>query len=103
MKAEFRTMWQTAGLSLLAAIFTTQAYAQTPVLPEGSQIPGPPCITPRPAWQGGSAPCTAATHREWLADITHWRNERRIRIGFDPSRYDLPRFNGLNIVSCSRR
>jgi formylglycine-generating enzyme required for sulfatase activity len=25
-----------------------------------------------------------------LTDITHWRNERRIRIGYDSSRYELP-------------
>jgi formylglycine-generating enzyme required for sulfatase activity len=25
-----------------------------------------------------------------LTDITHWRTERRIRIGYDPSRYELP-------------
>ena len=25
-----------------------------------------------------------------MADIRHWRNERRIRIGYDGARYDLP-------------
>jgi len=39
---------------------------------------------------GGSKPCTQNEHESWLADITHWRNERRIRIGYDRSRYDLP-------------
>jgi len=29
-------------------------------------------------------------YHEWLVDITHWRAERRIRIGYDPSRYELP-------------
>jgi len=42
------------------------------------------------AWEGGGAPCTSLTHQEWLADITHWRAERRIRIGYDPARYSIP-------------
>jgi hypothetical protein len=28
--------------------------------------------------------------QEWLADIEHWRNERRVRIGYDGSEYDRP-------------
>jgi formylglycine-generating enzyme required for sulfatase activity len=35
-------------------------------------------------------PCTPASHADWLADITHWRAERRIRIGYDPARYEMP-------------
>ena len=56
----------------------------------GQLIPGPPCLTMGFLGRGGAAPCTAFMHREWLTDITHWRMERRIRIGFDPSRYELP-------------
>jgi gamma-glutamyl hercynylcysteine S-oxide synthase len=41
-------------------------------------------------WEGGSQPCTQNGHQAWLADITHWRYERRLRIGYDGSRYDLP-------------
>jgi gamma-glutamyl hercynylcysteine S-oxide synthase len=41
-------------------------------------------------WEGGSKPCTQDEHDAWLADITHWRMERRIRVGYDGSRYDLP-------------
>jgi formylglycine-generating enzyme required for sulfatase activity len=29
-------------------------------------------------------------HQRWLADIAHWRSERRIRIAYDGSRYGLP-------------
>ena len=42
------------------------------------------------AWEGGSKPCTQQEHEAWLADIRHWRDERRIRIGYDGSRYDMP-------------
>ena len=58
--------------------------------PEWQQIPGPKCLEMRGAWEGGSSPCTPEDHAHWLADLTHWRNERRIRIGYDPSRYQMP-------------
>ncbi len=40
--------------------------------------------------KGGYVPCAAASHADWLADITHWKMERRISTGFDPARYELP-------------
>jgi iron(II)-dependent oxidoreductase len=58
--------------------------------PQGQQIPTPDCLVMKGAWEGGSRPCTQSEHETWLADITHWRNERRIRIGYNGSRYDLP-------------
>ena len=44
------------------------------------------------AWEGGSTPCTQHEHDSWLTDIRHWRDERRIRIGYEGSRYDLSVF-----------
>ena len=35
-------------------------------------------------------PCAAFAHERWLRDLQHWRDERRIRIAYDPSRYQLP-------------
>jgi hypothetical protein len=99
MKAEFRTMWRTAGLSLLAAILTAQANAQGGNTqggnaqggnPQGQLLVAPPCLAMGPIARPGAAACTPSTHRDWLADITHWRAERRIRIGYDGSRYNLP-------------
>jgi formylglycine-generating enzyme required for sulfatase activity len=58
--------------------------------PAEQQIPVPECLTMRGLWEGGSKACTQNEHQGWLADITHWRNERRIRIGYNGSRYDLP-------------
>ena len=58
--------------------------------PEHQQIPTPGCLIMKGAWEGGSKPCTQNEHDAWLADIRHWRDERRIRIGYDGSRYDLP-------------
>jgi formylglycine-generating enzyme required for sulfatase activity len=60
--------------------------------PEGQQIPTPGCLNMKGAWEGGSSPCTQNEHDAWLDDIRHWRDERRIRIGYEGSRYDLPAF-----------
>ena len=54
------------------------------------QIPGPKCLEMRGAWEGGSTKCSPQEHEQWLADVTHWRDERRIRIGYDPARYEMP-------------
>ena len=54
------------------------------------QIPGPKCLEMRGAWEGGSTTCSPQEHELWLADVTHWRDERRIRIGYNPERYEMP-------------
>ncbi|HEV2395781.1 MAG TPA: formylglycine-generating enzyme family protein [Candidatus Sulfotelmatobacter sp.] len=58
--------------------------------PKEQQIPVPECLGMKGLWEGGTKPCTQNEHEAWLADITHWRNERRIRTGYNGSRYDLP-------------
>jgi gamma-glutamyl hercynylcysteine S-oxide synthase len=92
MKAEFRTMLRVAAPLLISAAFATNSYGQH--LPtQGPLLPSPSCLTMTPVWMwwaGGSAPCTESTHRDWLAEMTHWRMERLIRIGYDGSRYNLP-------------
>jgi iron(II)-dependent oxidoreductase len=91
MKTMKRVMRWTANISVIAVFSTALAFSQdTHYAPTRQQIPPPGCFTLRGAWEGGYTPCTATSHQEWLADVTHWRTERRIRIGFDPSRYELP-------------
>jgi len=62
--------------------------------PTDQQIPVSACIgvAVKDLWFPGSKLCDPGEHAAWLADITHWRNERRIRIGYDGSRYDKPEF-----------
>jgi formylglycine-generating enzyme required for sulfatase activity len=80
-----------AALFLAAATACAAAAGQdTKNAPTGQQIPPPGCLTLRGAWEGGYTPCTDATHQEWLKDVTHWRMERRIRIGYDDARYQIP-------------
>jgi formylglycine-generating enzyme required for sulfatase activity len=83
-----------ASIPLLIAILATSTWAQdsryAPFAFMDELIPAPPCLTMHNAWEGGGAACTPLTHQEWLSDLTHWRVERRIRIGYDPARYSLP-------------
>src|ERR1700761_3692162 len=58
--------------------------------PARQQIPHPACIEFQGVLPEGHSLCTDATHPQWLADITHWRNEHRIRIGYDDARYGMP-------------
>ncbi len=63
--------------------------------PRDQQIPPPTCLTAQETWENlragtAPAPCSAAAHQDWLKDVRHWRDERRIRIGYDDARYGLP-------------
>jgi len=75
---------------LTLAFGATIAAQDTRFPPAEQQIPVPECLTMHGLWEGGSKQCPYDEHQAWLADITHWRNERRMRIGYDGSRYDLP-------------
>ena len=91
-------------LVLMSAVNVVASAQDSKFSPDGQQIPVPECLTMKGLWEGGSKPCTQNEHEAWLADITHWRDERRIRIGYDGSRYDLPALaSGPSRASCSRR
>jgi len=56
-----------------------------------NMIGGPACLGYPEPWEGPWTPCSQTVHDGWLADVRRWRDERRIRIGFDSARYDDPR------------
>ena len=59
--------------------------------PKNQLIPAPDCLTLKAAWSGAAVgACTPETHADWLNDITHWRHERLIRVGYDGWRYAEP-------------
>jgi len=71
-----------------------ESHAQdTNYAPENQQIPPPSCLTAQANWQelhrGQEPACDEPALRNWLADVRHWRDERRIRTGYDGSRYAL--------------
>ncbi len=87
----------TSRIAACAVLFFACLFSiaqDTNVSPADQQIPAPNCAgtVAKDLWIPGSKLCDAAEHAAWLADITHWRNERRIRIGYDGSRYDRPEF-----------
>ncbi|HEX4022818.1 MAG TPA: SUMF1/EgtB/PvdO family nonheme iron enzyme [Acidobacteriaceae bacterium] len=51
------------------------------------QIAPPDCLQ---ISQQSNQPCTSAELAAWMHDMQHWRMERRIRMGFDPSQYQRP-------------
>jgi iron(II)-dependent oxidoreductase len=90
------TGFRFAGFRFLAAtlalIFSATSAEPQDVQysPQGEQIPGPSCAG-IPQWYGGKPrTCQQGELSFWLSDVRHWRDERRLRIGFEPSIYDAP-------------
>jgi len=80
--------YQAVGLILLqSALLWAQ---DSSYRPEDQQIPTPACLTTNATWADWGTNCSVHEHQAWLEDIIHWRNERRIRIGYDGSRYEIP-------------
>jgi formylglycine-generating enzyme required for sulfatase activity len=82
-------------LVVLIGTLTTFSWAQdTRVVPPSFSeqlLNLPPCMgSGMPGMGGPRMPCGPQAHHEWIADLNHWRTERRIRVGYDPSRYELP-------------
>ena len=77
--------------TLAGALAFSAAAQDTQYGPRGQQIPPPDCLNLHFAWENTpQGTCSLFTHERWLRDLEHWRNERRIRIAYDPSRYNLP-------------
>ncbi len=81
-------------LKLLAGLLLASAIAgraqDTKFEPRGQQIPSPDYHVAGVPVAPGPPPEAAKIHEAWLADIQHWRTERRIRVGYEGSRYGIP-------------
>ena len=83
-------MRRTVCLGFFIAVLAAGLTAQDTQYPaHGQQIPAPDCMNLRFAWQTAEPGCPPFVHQRWLADIDHWRAERRIRTTFDPARYEM--------------
>ena len=74
------------------SVASTAAYAQDTALQvKTQQIEGPSCAAV-PVWQNPlpPAPCRDEELQQWLVDARHWRQERRIRVGYDDAAYRRP-------------
>jgi iron(II)-dependent oxidoreductase len=86
---------QTLRLAVLAApfllAFGLHAQHSTVIRMAGEQIDGRAC-SGLPQWftHQPARRCTGAEIDEWLKDISHWRMEHRIRVGYDGAEYDRP-------------
>ncbi|MFZ0745877.1 MAG: SUMF1/EgtB/PvdO family nonheme iron enzyme [Terracidiphilus sp.] len=79
------------SLGFLVAVFALSAIGQDTQYPaKEQQIPAPVCMNLRYAWEGPQVSCPPFMHERWLADLQHWRTERRIRTTYDPARYEMP-------------
>src|ERR1700759_3904033 len=81
--------------AVLALCAGTAAWGQdTRYVSEGQweqlMITAPACLTGPASAEGGFPECPPNMHSIWLRDITHWRAERKSRIGYDSARYELP-------------
>ncbi len=85
-------MHRTIALGISVCAVGLGAAAQDTQYPaRGQQIPVPDCMNLHSAWDGVlQAPCLTYSHDRWLHDLQHWRTERRIRVAYDPWRYQLP-------------
>ena len=79
------------GLLLIASPCAAQdtQYSTFPWFKQ-NMVVGPRCFTYPEPWEGPFSSCTETDHKAWLADVTRWRVERRIRIELDTSRYEKP-------------
>ena len=78
-------------LASMLAFWSAQALAQDTLYPpNGSQIPHPECLNTVPLWLPQGKPYGPEDFSSWLEDITHWRDETRIHIGFRMRNTDVP-------------
>ena len=75
-------------LCLLCALNAAAQSSRYP--PRDEQIPPPDCLNPVLPNQGQQKICEPADYAAWLDDITHWRTETRIRMGYSDEAYLRP-------------
>ena len=85
--------WSILCFAALAMVARTSAQ-DSKYVPQMSDdeamIAAPPCYTPKDPWVPDEAEHSCDSHDAWLDDVKHWRVERKIRIGYDGRRYEIP-------------
>lgn len=79
------------GVATFAKRASAQDSKYVPDIIEGeAMIAAPVCYSPKDPWVPSDVDRSCETHEAWLNDIRHWRTERKIRIGYDDHRYEIP-------------
>ena len=74
--------------AVIGLLFSARGWAQdSAVHPKGEQIEAPACDTVPDEESHRATVCDERAVSEWLGDITHWRQERLLRIGYEDSDY----------------
>jgi gamma-glutamyl hercynylcysteine S-oxide synthase len=85
--------WLMVVFLAVAAFAKSGAAQDTKYVPGGAweqmMIAPPDCLSPKDEWEPRDGERSCVAHEDWLNDITRWRAERRIRIGYDGSRYEI--------------
>jgi gamma-glutamyl hercynylcysteine S-oxide synthase len=78
---------------VMPSFFSVHLFAQDSLYhPRNEQIDLPPCALPPDDDSSQKKPIMCSEHNifSWLHDISRWRNERLIRIGYAPAAYSAP-------------
>ena len=79
------------AVALAACTLAFTAVAQDTRFPAlDQQIPGPPCLVMHGEGEPAMPPCTDELHNAWLRDVSHWRAERLLRVGYSDESYTQP-------------
>jgi formylglycine-generating enzyme required for sulfatase activity len=95
MHTRYKTeCWLVIVLLTLTAFADVAAAQDTKYVPSGiweqQGIAAPQCLSPKDPWEPEDGERSCENHEAWLNDVTHWRAERRTRVGYDGSRYQIP-------------
>src|SRR5438067_1267743 len=78
-------------LLMPAKTISAQDSKYVPRIPQDKgMVVAPRCYSPKDPWLVNEAEHSCESHEAWLNDVKHWRAERRIRIGYDGRRYEIP-------------
>ena len=83
--------WSILICLTLTRVITAQDSKYVPERSSAGMMINPPsCYTLGDPWVSNNVDGSCPGYELWLNDVKHWRSERRIRIGYDGHRYEIP-------------
>ena len=86
----YKAGWLLGALVLAQAAHADERdYNYVPRIPgESRMIVGPKCLSVQDLV--GFAQCEPSSHQDFISSLRHWRFERKIYVGYDGARYEVP-------------